>query len=181
MKADSARSAHYIPLRPGRGGRLGEPERSTLIDPARLSFKLLASLALLAAVSAPLSAQPAAAPPPEAATPADPTLLPASFRCFIPIRRASEGIYEKGLRGLAAADRLRAWHEHLASEPHPSGSPGDLAVIDFTAPGDGEFAVKVHDFLYAGSPEHFYRLALSAAPRIDFVLPPAGVPGATGA
>jgi len=50
-------------------------------------------------------------------------------------------------------------------------------LIDFTAPADGSYLLKVSDFLYRGGDEYFYRLSLSAAPRIDFAFPPAGMPG----
>ncbi len=53
-------------------------------------------------------------------------------------------------------------------------------LLDFTAPADGDYFVEVHDFLYAGSPEYFYRLAIGADPHLDFVMPPAGLPGSTG-
>jgi hypothetical protein len=50
-------------------------------------------------------------------------------------------------------------------------------LIDFTAPADGAYWLKVSDFLYRGGDEYFYRLTLTAAPRLDFALPPAGLPG----
>ncbi len=50
-------------------------------------------------------------------------------------------------------------------------------LLDFTAPADGEFVVRVYDAVYGGSAEHFYRLSVSTAPRVDFVLPPSGLPG----
>ncbi len=50
-------------------------------------------------------------------------------------------------------------------------------VLDFTAPADGGYLLKVHDFTYRGGEEFFYRLTVSTAPRIDFIFPPAGQPG----
>ncbi|MCO6459676.1 MAG: PPC domain-containing protein [Pirellulaceae bacterium] len=50
-------------------------------------------------------------------------------------------------------------------------------MLDFTAPADGDYTVGVFDFLYGGGNDHFYRLAIHAAPHLDFVLPPAGLPG----
>ncbi len=50
-------------------------------------------------------------------------------------------------------------------------------ILDFTAAADGVYTVKTHDFLYRGGGEYFYRLSVSAAPHIDFVMPPAGQPG----
>ena len=50
-------------------------------------------------------------------------------------------------------------------------------LIDFTAPADGSYLLKVSDFLYRGGDEYFYRLTLSGAPHLDFAFPPAGLPG----
>ena len=50
-------------------------------------------------------------------------------------------------------------------------------IVDFTAAADGVYTLKIHDFLYRGGPEYFYRLSVSPAPHIDFVMPPAGLPG----
>lgn len=51
------------------------------------------------------------------------------------------------------------------------------SLLDFTASADGTFLLKVFDFLYRGGDDYFYRLTLSTGPRIDFVMPPAGLPG----
>jgi predicted nucleic acid-binding Zn-ribbon protein len=56
------------------------------------------------------------------------------------------------------------------------GSHNDT-LLDFTAPADGLYVVEVHDFIYAGGPDYFYRLAIGAGPHVDFVFPPAGLPG----
>ncbi len=53
-------------------------------------------------------------------------------------------------------------------------------LLDVALPADGEYLLKVYDFVYAGGEEYGYRLTLTAGPHIDFVLPPAGVPGTTG-
>ena len=50
--------------------------------------------------------------------------------------------------------------------------------LDFVAPADGSYAVKIYDFLYKGGPDYSYRLTLSTAPRLDFIMPPSGVAGA---
>ncbi len=65
---------------------------------------------------------------------------------------------------------------------------GDL--VDFTAPSDGDYIVKVHDLTFNGGPHYFYRLALrelasDAAPTRmasvrevhEFSWPPVGLPG----
>ena len=50
----------------------------------------------------------------------------------------------------------------------------------FTAPADGDYVIKVHDLVYRGGTEYYYRLVISDRPQIDFVLPMAGVPGSKG-
>jgi hypothetical protein len=50
-------------------------------------------------------------------------------------------------------------------------------LIDFTAPADGSYLVRLHDLTYAGSAEHFYRLSLTSGPRVDFIFPPSGPAG----
>lgn len=53
------------------------------------------------------------------------------------------------------------------------------ALIDFTAPADGEYVVKVHDFQFRGGADYFYRLSVHDGPHLDFVLPAAGIAGKT--
>ncbi len=50
-------------------------------------------------------------------------------------------------------------------------------LIDLIVPEDGEYFVKLYDFTYGGGVNYFYRLRISAAPQIDFVLPPSLPPG----
>ena len=50
-------------------------------------------------------------------------------------------------------------------------------LIDFIAPADGNYLLKVSDFLFRGGDEYFHRLTLSTGPRIDFALPASGLPG----
>ena len=52
-------------------------------------------------------------------------------------------------------------------------------LIDFTAPADSEYRLRVADFLHRGGDDYFYRLALTAGPRVDFIFPPAGLAGTT--
>ena len=49
--------------------------------------------------------------------------------------------------------------------------------VDLTAPADGDYFVAASDVLYNGGKEYFYYLRASAGPHIDFVFPPAGLPG----
>jgi hypothetical protein len=51
------------------------------------------------------------------------------------------------------------------------------ALLDFTAPSDGQFFLKLNDLTFGGGPEFFYRLKISRGPFVDFIFPPAGVSG----
>src|SRR5262249_30861524 len=53
-------------------------------------------------------------------------------------------------------------------------------LIDLSIPADGEYRVKLYDFVYAGGPEYFYRLSIGTGPYIDFIFPPSGVAGSKG-
>ena len=50
--------------------------------------------------------------------------------------------------------------------------------IDFTAPADGDYTVKIWDFVYGGSADYFYRLQIGSLPHVDAVLPAALNPAA---
>ncbi|MBI5799195.1 MAG: hypothetical protein HZA92_00505 [Verrucomicrobia bacterium] len=50
-------------------------------------------------------------------------------------------------------------------------------LIDHTAAADGTLIVKVHDVVYRGGDQYFYRLTVSTGPHIDFVFPPAAEQG----
>ncbi len=50
-------------------------------------------------------------------------------------------------------------------------------LLDYRVPADGAYTVKVYDFLYKGGGEYFYRLDISTAPHVDFIMPPAGLAG----
>jgi hypothetical protein len=52
-------------------------------------------------------------------------------------------------------------------------------VLDFTAPADGPYMLKLYDEVYGGGNDYFYRLTASAAPYVDFVFPPSGPAGST--
>lgn len=51
------------------------------------------------------------------------------------------------------------------------GYDGVDPLIDFRVPAEGNFVVKIHDLLYSGGAEHFYRLEIDAGPRVAFTLP----------
>jgi hypothetical protein len=53
-------------------------------------------------------------------------------------------------------------------------------LLDFAAPADGEYQLKVYDYLFRGGGEYFYRLAINTGPYIDFIFPPSGLAGTKG-
>jgi hypothetical protein len=48
-------------------------------------------------------------------------------------------------------------------------------VLEFTAPTDGAYLLKLYDEVYGGGNDYFYRLTASAGPFVDFVFPPSGI------
>jgi hypothetical protein len=53
-------------------------------------------------------------------------------------------------------------------------------LLDFTAKADGQYVIKVYDYLYGGGDDYFFRLSVHDRPHIDFIFPPAGLPGSKG-
>lgn len=53
-----------------------------------------------------------------------------TLRCFAPDRQAAQLEYESSLNDTPTPERLRAWHDLLASEPHLAGTEGDRRVIE---------------------------------------------------
>ncbi len=51
------------------------------------------------------------------------------------------------------------------------------SLVDVTLPANGQYFVKVHDALFAAGPGYVYRLTIGPLPYLDFVFPPAGLPG----
>jgi hypothetical protein len=58
--------------------------------------------------------------------------------------------------------------QHLLSS---RGYFGVDPLIDFRAPSDGAYVVKVYDLTYTGGPEHLYRLDIDTGPRVAFASP----------
>ena len=54
---------------------------------------------------------------------------------------------------------------------------GSDPAIDFTAPAEGHYVLKVYDAVYGGGAEHFYRLSATAMPFVDFIFPPSAPAG----
>ncbi len=50
-------------------------------------------------------------------------------------------------------------------------------LLDFSADQDGTYVVRLHDLLYRGGDEFFYRLSIGTGPWIDFIDPPVLKPG----
>ncbi|MBT5378611.1 MAG: hypothetical protein HOL08_06125 [Opitutae bacterium] len=57
-------------------------------------------------------------------------------------------------------------------------SEGYSGILEFSPIADGEYYIKLYDFLYGGSELHYFQLTVSQRPHIDFVVPPIGKPGA---
>lgn len=54
---------------------------------------------------------------------------------------------------------------------------GSDPVIDFTAPAEGFYVLKVFDNVYGGGPDYFYRLSVTPSAYVDFVFPPSAPAG----
>ncbi|MDX1962182.1 MAG: PPC domain-containing protein [Pirellulales bacterium] len=52
-------------------------------------------------------------------------------------------------------------------------------LLDFTAPADGVYTLELYDFLFRGGENHVYRLNVSTAPRVEFIVPNSGLAGST--
>jgi len=55
---------------------------------------------------------------------------------------------------------------------------GKDPFLDVTIPEDGDYVIKVWDFVYSGGPDNVYRLHIGSGPHIDAVLPAAVPAGA---
>jgi len=53
-------------------------------------------------------------------------------------------------------------------------------LLDVTLPADGEYTIKLFDYVYRGGADYFYRLTVNSDAYVDFILPPAGAAGSTG-
>ena len=51
------------------------------------------------------------------------------------------------------------------------GYAGIDPLIDFLAPADGTYVVKIFDLSYLGTANHFYRLDIDTKPRVEFAFP----------
>src|SRR6266571_9257942 len=50
-------------------------------------------------------------------------------------------------------------------------------LLDFTSTQDAQLVLQTHDITFRGGEEYPYRLAITSGPHLDFILPPAGLPG----
>ena len=50
-------------------------------------------------------------------------------------------------------------------------------LLDFTPTADGRFIIKVHDAIFRGGPEYWYRLSVGTFAHVDFAVPAAVTPG----
>ncbi len=54
-------------------------------------------------------------------------------------------------------------------------------LLDFSVPANGDYLLRLTDFVYAGGEDYLYRLTAHTGPQVDYVWPPAAVPGSTAA
>jgi hypothetical protein len=54
---------------------------------------------------------------------------------------------------------------------------GNDPVLDFTAPAEGFYVLKVFDNVYGGGPDYLYRLSVTPSAYVDFVFPPSAPAG----
>ncbi|HET6424115.1 MAG TPA: hypothetical protein VFG20_10555, partial [Planctomycetaceae bacterium] len=54
-------------------------------------------------------------------------------------------------------------------------------LLDVTVPANGTYLLKLTDFVYAGGEDFIYRLTAHTGSHVDYVWPPAAVPGSTAA
>jgi hypothetical protein len=71
-----------------------------------------------------------------------------------------------------------AGKELAVSQDEPIRSDKRDPMIDAVIPADGDYSVRLTDFMYEASANHFYRLAITTRPYIDFIEPRAIAPGA---
>ncbi len=67
----------------------------------------------------------------------------------------------------AQGKELGASVDHFGRDP----------FIDFTAPEDGDYTVRLWDFVYGGGGDYFYRLHIGNLPHLDAMVPAAVNPG----
>ncbi|HEY2841513.1 MAG TPA: PPC domain-containing protein [Pirellulales bacterium] len=87
---------------------------------------------------------------------------------------------------------LDCWAERIASKMDATLVVSDAAgkelaadrdtnrhdpLIVFTAPADGDYVIKLFDFLYRGGADYNYRLSVSTGPYLDSIFPPVAQPG----
>ncbi|HEX4145570.1 MAG TPA: PPC domain-containing protein [Pirellulales bacterium] len=72
-----------------------------------------------------------------------------------------------------------AGRQLASNQDDPSRSEKTDPLIDVTIPADGDYFVKIADFVYSGGNNCFYRLTVSTLPLIDFILPTGGKAGET--
>lgn len=53
------------------------------------------------------------------------------------------------------------------------------SLLDFTAPADGTYRVRIHDQTFRGGDDYFFRLTLDTGPLIEFAVPPVLQAGTT--
>ena len=93
------------------------------------------------------------------------------------VKKGQRVLIESAARELdsRAADALML----LTPDGHELERARTGGLLDHTAAADGALILKVHDFVYRGGDQYFYRLTVTTGPHIDYVFPPAAEQGKT--
>lgn len=65
----------------------------------------------------------------------------------------------------------------LDESGHEIGHNRHGGILDFTVASDGIFMIKIHDTIFRGGTEYWYRLSVGTFAHVDFAFPPVVVPG----
>jgi N-acetylated-alpha-linked acidic dipeptidase len=57
--------------------------------------------------------------------------------------RSRQSVIEQSLLDAVSPERLRSWHDRFCAQPHDTGTPGDLRMVDILANGFAEMGLEV--------------------------------------
>lgn len=95
------------------------------------------------------------------------------LKCWLPDSSLPQLELEHALRAVPTAERLRAWHDSICSEPHVAGTPADWRVVDKLRRAFEEMGLEtqVHEFWgYLPEPLDAEVQVLTGGQRIDLPL-----------
>ena len=93
--------------------------------------------------------------------------------------RASASSSTAGLGGSTASSTARSWSTTTRARSSATRATSRARTPSSTSPRRPTvtYVVKVWDFIYGGSGDHFYRLQIGSVPHLDAVIPAAVQPG----